>query len=144
MQLKNIEHNLRSQKGEIAPYHMPGFTATFKQFIQFSWPNFLQIRECTLLEDVDFTQLFSMIDLTSHSLSSVETQLNKRRLIDILPGNAPNGGQELVEIGRHVQRLWQAKLATDFPQKRYAVIFTEGDLGRDIDSHELTFFEIRS
>lgn len=144
MQLKNINHNLMHPRRVSAPYNMPGFTATFKEFIQFSWPNFLQIRACTLLEDVDLTQLFSMIELTANSLSSVETQLNKRRLIDMLPGNAPNSRQELIEIGRHVQSLWQAKLATEFPQKRYAVIFTEGDLDRQINSYELTFFEIRN
>ena len=120
---------------------LPPYTASFMEYLHNCWPTFLERRGCVVLSDVNSKDLAELLYLTQNSRASVETQLNRRRLIHMLPANAPVSPVELSLIGSMVKEMWQAKLRSDFPNKTFSVIFTEGKTGLDVDNFEITFFQ---
>lgn len=122
---------------------LPGYTATFAEFLEHSWPQFIVLHDCILLPETNYSYFFKLIQAKSHSLSTVEIELNKRRIIDLLPANAPINAEQVSAIGKQIQSMWQAKLETTYPDDQFSVIFYEGKSGNDIENFELTFFKIR-
>ncbi|MEM8860113.1 MAG: hypothetical protein AAGD96_17415 [Chloroflexota bacterium] len=120
---------------------LPPYTSSFMEYLQHCWPQFLHRQGCIVLGDVKGKDLAEMLYITQNSKASVETQLNRRRLIQLLPANAPVSVAELTQIGTMLKEMWQAKLRKDFPNKSFSVIFTEGKTGLDVENFEITFFQ---
>ena len=117
------------------------YTAPFMNYLNHCWPTFQERQGCIILNDVNGKDLAEMLYITQNSKISVETQLNRRRLIHILPANAPINPADLSVIGSTLREMWQAKLRKDFPNKTFSVIFTEGTNGLDVENFEITFFQ---
>lgn len=120
---------------------LPPYTASFMEYLHNCWPSFLERRDCVVLSDVSSKDLAELLYLTQNSRATVETQLNRRRLIQLLPANAPVSPVELTVIGSMIKEMWQAKLRSNFPNKTFSVIFTEGKTGLDVENFEITFFQ---
>ncbi|MEM7801178.1 MAG: hypothetical protein AAF633_18445 [Chloroflexota bacterium] len=128
-------------KGQHRP--LPGYTATFSEFMQHCWPEFTILHACILLPETNYAYFFQLIQSKNHSLSTIEIELNKRRIIDLLPANAPINVEQVTAVGKQIQNMWQAKLETSYPDDKFSVIFYEGKSGNDIENFEITFFKIR-
>lgn len=122
---------------------IPGYTSTLTEFMQYCWPQFTTLNDCILLQDTNYGYFFTLIQSSNRSLATIEIELNKRRLVEMLPANAPINRDQLLEIGQQIQKMWQVKLESSFPEDQFSVIFYEGKTGQDIENFELTFFKIR-
>lgn len=133
--------NLKTYSITEADVTLSSFTASFIEYMGICWPTFVKRKDCVVLNDVSIRDLADLLHLTQHSRASVETQLNRRRLIHMLPISGPISPVELTVIGTAIKQMWQAKLQNDFPDRTFSVIFTEGKTGLDVENFEITFFQ---
>ncbi len=110
-------------------------------FVKSCWPTVIERHGCYLLNDVNMLNLTEMMHIMGDSRASVETQLNRRRLVELLPANGPASPKELTALGLIVKEMWQAKLHQQYPDKLFSVLFTQGKWGDDVENFELTFFQ---
>ena len=103
------------------------------------WPSFVEYRDCIIrITHNDHEENFRR--LTSNGpveRGYVEERLNREELADIFCGKDLNMEQAL-HIGRLLEQMWQAKLAIDFPDRKFhfSFIVHEEDKVQDL---ELTF-----
>lgn len=74
----------------------------------------------------------------------VEAMLNHIHMIDINNGNpdAEHNEAQLIELGKVLKEIYAAKLAWQFPDLRFEVVF-EGEPGGDPADFQVTFWTVR-
>ena len=123
--------------------YFTSYTSSLMDFMRICWPEVTERQGCIIFSDVNMLQLAETLNIVGDSRSSVEAQLNRRRLIDMLPANGPVSARDLAELGQMIQAMWKAKLKAQFPNKTFSVIFSQGKTGIDTENFELTFFQNR-
>jgi hypothetical protein len=72
---------------------------------------------------------------------AVEAMLNHVHILDLFANSAGKATREqIVHVGKLLQEIWSCKLAHDFPQRTFEVVFTEGDPA-DLIAIEVTFYQ---
>lgn len=127
--------------GDTDHYFFTSYTSSLMDFVGGCWPSVMERNGCYLLSDVNTLNLTEMMHIMGDSRASVETQLNRRKLVEMLPANGPASPKELIALGKMIQEMWQAKLKQEFPNKVFTVLFTQGKWGDDVENFELTFFQ---
>jgi hypothetical protein len=112
-------------------------------FGELFWPRFVLFKDCVFWAPGD-PKLFEtwMVQLKGDK-QAVEAMMNHRHIIDLFPIAEPEvTRQQVVHIGKLLQRIWSCKLAHDFPDRTFEVVFTEGD-PVDLVGYEVTFYQRR-
>jgi hypothetical protein len=115
-------------------------------FGELFWPRFVLVDVCVFWADEDggLRESFEtwMVQLKGDK-RAVEAMLNHRHIIDLFPSAAPKATQpQLVYLGRLLREIWSCKLAHDFPNRLFEVVFSEGNAG-DLIGYEVTFCQKR-
>ncbi|MFN7855160.1 MAG: hypothetical protein ACK5OA_01010 [Acidovorax sp.] len=106
------------------------------------WPQFVEVKGMVFRGQVDDSVLDSW--LAGHSKRSVEATLNHLHLLDVQhPGVWAEATEaQLRYLGETLKAAWSAKLALDFPTRRFVVEYIQGTLEAPRE-HQVVFYELR-
>ena len=108
-------------------------------FGQLFWPRFVLFRDCVFWRAIDPAIFEKWLRQVNSEKRAVEAMLNHVHVLDLFPNSADKATrQQLVHVGKLLQEMWSCKLAHDFPQRTFDVMFTEGDPA-DLVAIEVTF-----
>jgi hypothetical protein len=95
------------------------------------WPDFVEHDCCILLAGGEESYA-GFMKQTGGNKQAVEAMINHLHVIDLVyqPDAEPRR-EQLVYLGRLLREMWQAKLAKEFPDRRFVVHFEEGGLSDD-------------
>lgn len=107
------------------------------------WPRIVLFRDYVLLEqsaDADAVEPWER-ELGGNK-SAVEAMQNHTHMIDLHTNGSAFNEAQLIELGRTLKEIYQAKLAHAFPNERFEVAFddTPGQLAED---YQITFWKVR-
>lgn len=101
------------------------------------WPEFAELDGCVFFSGVSEVGYRGFMEQTGGDKRAVEAVLNHRHILDLFVDAKPTR-EQVVYLGRLLREVWAAKLARDFPGRRFVVsFFEEGCL--DLLDYELSF-----
>jgi hypothetical protein len=108
-------------------------------FARLFWPAFVEHDGCVLFEGFSEASYTEFLEQTDGDRAAVEAVMNHRHIGDLFcgPDLEPTHAQ-LRHLGRVLVETWTAKLARDFPERRFSVTFPERELDELLD-YEITF-----
>jgi hypothetical protein len=105
------------------------------------WPAFVEHDGCVLLAGFSVESYRGFMDQCGGDRRRVEAVLNHRHVFDHFShADGSATAQQIVYLGRILKDMWEAKLARDFPSRRFVVSFPEGPYD-DIVDYEVTFWQ---
>ncbi len=106
------------------------------------WPRFVEHEGYVLRLGFEERALRSVEGNAASNRQGVEALMNHLHLNDLHYEAAASEAQ-LRHLGRVLKATHEAKLARDFPGRRFAVVFND-EPGLDLERYELTFFRVAS
>lgn len=119
-----------------------GNYATLIGYAELLWPDFTELDGCVFRGEVDATNHQAWMDRLDGDRAAVERVCNHVDLIYLLNDQSQATDAQLTYLGRLLQQMWRAKLAQDFPGRRFAVELHDDPTDPD-DEPLVTFSQIR-
>lgn len=121
-----------------------GCCGNFELAIAYSrlfWPDFTEYEGCVFFSDFSVDSYRGFMEQCKGDRRCVETAMNHRHVFDYFShagGSATEA--QVIYLGRMLREIWQAKLARDFPNRQFVVIFPEGPY-EDLITYEVSFWQ---
>lgn len=103
------------------------------------WPEFTELDGCVFFAGATEDNYQAFLKQTNGNKRAVETVLNHRHILDLFAGAQPTR-EQVIYLGRLLREVWAAKLARDFPDRRFVVSFPEEACEGLLD-YEVSFFQ---
>jgi hypothetical protein len=103
------------------------------------WPEFTELDGCVFLSGVTEETYRGFAQAAGGDKRAVEAVINHRHICDLFTESEPTR-EQIVYLGRLLREMWAAKLARDFPGRRFEVSFTEGE-DDDLLDYEVSFYQ---
>ncbi len=104
------------------------------------WPEFAELDGCVFFAGVTEAGYRGFMEQTGGDKRAVEAVLNHRHILDLFAGAQPSR-EQVVYLGRLLREVWAAKLARDFPDRRFVVSFPEEECESLLD-FEVSFSQM--
>jgi hypothetical protein len=120
------------------------FQGGLKAYQELFWPDFVEHDGCVLMgfEAADETTYQQWLQQTGGNKRKVESVMNHRHIIDLLPEAVESPTQSLiVAFGQLLRDVWDAKLKRDFPARRLCVSFPLQE-NKVLTDYEITFYQV--
>ena len=119
-------------------------TGTFQLAVGYStlfWPRFVEFEGYVLREGFTIESLRSFQQQSSPSRRSVESVMNHLHIAAIHYHDLSHcTADHALYLGRVLREIYQAKLAWQFPTRRFEVVFDES-AREDVMAYEITFYQ---
>ena len=120
-----------------------GTFAALTGYAELLWPDFTEFDDCVFRGEVDATNLQPWIDRLGGDRTAVERVCNHVDLNYLFQNQAAIATDtQLAYLGRLLQDMWEAKLAREFPDRRFAVELHDNPSDPN-DEPLVTFSQIR-
>ena len=108
------------------------------------WPEFLEFEDY-ILRAHQFSEdaMRSWEEATGGNKIAIEAVLNHVHVTDLFHNDQTGNETQVIDIGRTLQKMWRAKLAVEFPDRKFVVEFDDTP-GRDLLTYEVTFWQVRA
>ena len=126
---------------ETPPHWLQG-TGSFEQAIAYSfifWPEFVVVDDHVLRADAYEPDNFETWR-AGHDRTAVEGVLNHVHILDLFPACGSASETQLRSLGRTLARMLEAKLALEFPDREFHVLFNDEPCLDPID-YQVTFWQ---
>ena len=114
-------------------------------YAEFCWPSFVVVDDMVLRGYVGSVDLEEAVQywlkIAEGNKLRVEWMLNHEHFWHLMQ-NCPPTAEVAMHWGQLVREMWTAKLARDFPSRRFEVELHSGPDVERMD-HQITFFELR-
>lgn len=120
-----------------------GCVGSFELAIGYSlvfWPSFARIGQYVVVASVDEAAIKSWEDTGKYSRREIEAVLNHIHIDDLHGGDSPPSEAQARFIGRTLKSIYEVKLASEFPDTVFEVMFNDEPL-LDIIDYQLTFWQ---
>ena len=91
------------------------------------WPEFTELDGCVFFAGVTEAGYRGFMEQAGGNKRAVEAVINHRHSLDLFSVAEPSRNQ-VIYVGRLLREIWTAKLAHDFPDREFEVIFTNAAL----------------
>ena len=129
---------------DLTPVGWLWFAGTPGQAVAYAelfWPAFVEYDGCVLLAEPDPANFRDWMASTNGDRRAVEAVLNHRHVTDLFgERGAGMSREQVVHLGRRLRDMWAAKLARDFPARRFVVSFPE-DGCESLQDYEVSFYQ---
>ena len=103
------------------------------------WPDFVEHESCVFFADFSPDSYCGFMERCKGDRRAVESVMNHRHVFDYFSHHGGSATEaQIVYLGRLLRDIWQAKLARDFPGRKFVVDFFEGPF-EDLIQYEVTF-----
>jgi hypothetical protein len=117
---------------------IPGQAVAYAELF---WPEFVEYEGCVLLAAPDPANFREWMASTKGDRRAVEAVLNHQHVTDLFgERGAAMSREQVVHLGRRLRDMWAAKLAQDFPGRRFVVSFPE-DGRESLQDYEVSFYQ---
>jgi hypothetical protein len=96
------------------------------------WPEFAELDGCVFFAGVNEAGYHEFMKQTNGDKRAVETVLNHRHILDLFSGSQATR-EQVTYLGRLLREVSAAKLARDFPDRRFVVSFPEEECDSLLD-----------
>jgi len=132
--------------GDLTPLVWLSFVGSVGQAIAHAdlfWPAFVEHDGCVLKADrLDPANFSAWMTSTSGNRRAVEAVINHTHVSDLFGERGAEATREqVVHLGRVLRDVWAAKLARDFPGRRFEVSFPE-DGCEAVQDYEVSFYQV--
>jgi hypothetical protein len=128
----------------IDPESWVGCTGTFQLAVAYSlifWPAFYELDGMVFRARMDRATLDSWMKNCSGNRVQVEATANHIHLVDLHYAGSPDASVErIIFLGNVLKQTYAAKLAADFPGRRFVVDFYE-PADQQLGEYQLTFYQ---
>ncbi len=109
------------------------------------WPNFVEHKGCIFLAShFDEAKFNDWAESTNWNLTAIESVINHLHILDLFPNDSEATKEQIIYLGGNLKKMWEAKLAFDFPSAQISVIFDyDKDDPDGLLGFEITFFQKR-
>lgn len=110
-------------------------------YAELLWPDFVEHDGCILSAGFGEENYQTFLQAQKGDKRATEALMNHRHVVDLIPGAYESGPTEdqARYLGRLLREMWEAKLAREFPERRFVVLFEDG--GDDITDFVVTFHQ---
>ncbi|CAM5482281.1 hypothetical protein MAUB1S_08092 [Mycolicibacterium aubagnense] len=113
-----------------------GYTEVF-------WPRFVAFENYVLMEGFHLEGLRSFERNPEATRESIEQVMNHLHIADIQYCGCPDiAADKLIFLGEQLCEIYTAKLAFQFPDRKFAVEFYHPDNPDDLEDYQLSFFQV--
>jgi|SRR5580658_5664360 hypothetical protein len=112
-------------------------------YLSVFWPSFVEYDGMVFLgETVEEASVSSWLATTKGDKRSVEATLNHLHVLDVQhPGAWRDATEPQIKfIGQALKEMWEAKLARDFPTKKFVVELIEGT-SEKLEDYQVVFYQ---
>lgn len=104
-------------------------------FTSLFWPDFKIHDNCVFFENAFSQENYDLwMKTTGGDRKAVELVINHQHILELFPQHSPDPSEKLViELGKKLQEIWQAKLQRDFPKRRIVVEFPLNEVSDLLD-----------
>lgn len=130
---------------DLTPVGWLWFAGTAGQSVAYAelfWPAFVEHDGCVLLAGrLDPANFRDWMASTKGDRRAVEAVLNHTHITDLF-GERGAGAtwEQVIHLGRLFKEMWAAKLARDFPGRRFVVSFPEDEC-ESLADYEVSFYQ---
>ena len=133
--------------GDMSPESWAYSVGTYSLAVGYAnliWPKFIEIQGMIFRDDVSEEDVVAWLASASDNKKSVESMLNHLHIQDIQhPGIWTNATTTQIRyLGETFRASWSAKLALDFPNRRFSVEYFDSDTD-DLSESQVLFYELR-
>lgn len=117
-----------------------GCAGSFELAIGYSlvfWPTFNRMGSYIVIAGVSERAIRDW-EGAGHSRSQIEAVLNHLHIVDMQAGVPPPTEAQVIFLGRTLKSIWEVKLAADFPDRSFEVIFDDTP-GMNLTEYQITF-----
>jgi hypothetical protein len=105
------------------------------------WPDFVEHEGCVFFAGFSAESYRGFVAQCDGDRRRVEAVMNHRHVFaHFSHADGSATAEQVVYLGRVLKDIWQAKLARDFPGRRFVVRFDEGPF-EDLGGYEVTFWQ---
>jgi hypothetical protein len=119
-------------------------TGSFSLAVGYSevfWPRFTEFENYVLMESFSLAALRSFESLPQITRQSIERVMNHLHIADIQHGACTDiAADKLIFLGHRLREIYAAKLALDFPDRKFLVEFYCPEQSQDFEDYQLSFF----
>ena len=110
-------------------------------YIALFWPDFVEFDDCVFFSDFSEKSYLAFKEKSGGNRRRVETVMNHRHIFDYFShGGGKCSTEQILYLGRTLKKMWEIKLAADFPKRRFVVSFPEGPYD-DLQDYEVSFWQ---
>ena len=107
------------------------------------WPSFEEVDGYIVRSGVSRECLKSWASREGANRQSVEALVNHEHLADIQYVGCPDcSSDKLVALGRVLKEIYEAKLAYQFPNRKFCVSLYEPEDPEDLAAYEISFWQV--
>ncbi len=121
-------------------------TGSFSLAVGYSelfWPRFIEFENYVLLEGFGLEGLRSFERAPGATRHSIEQVMNHFHIADIHhEACADITADKLVILGSRLREIYAAKLAFEFPGRKFSVEFIQPDDPEELEDYQLTFSQV--
>jgi hypothetical protein len=122
-----------------------GCSGNFQLAVGYSrifWPQFVEFENYVLREGFSVNSLRDFERLHARNRRGVEAVFNHLHIADIQSHGCEDLTRErIVYLGRVLREVYQAKLAWQFPNRRFEVVFDDSFMENLLD-YQITFYQV--
>jgi hypothetical protein len=131
--------------GEISPEGWASCIGSYSLAIAYAtlfWPRFTEIQGMVFREGVTESHVNSWMASAGNDTQAVEATINHLHVVDIQAGGScePASEPQVRFLGETVRAAWAAKLAIDYPDRKFVVELIEGS-STNLREYVLQFYQ---
>jgi hypothetical protein len=134
--------------GAISPEGWPSCMGSYTLAIAYAtlfWPRFTEIQGMVFREGVTESHVSGGMESTGNDTRVVETTINHLHVVDIQAGGSSEVASEIQVrfLGETLRAAWAAKLAIDYPDRKFVVEFLEGTPA-NLGQYQVLFYQTQA
>jgi hypothetical protein len=105
------------------------------------WPSFVEFEQYVLRDGFSVESLRGFERCCSGDRKAIEAVMNHLHIVDLHHHMMEGVGRAtIVYLGHTLREIYRAKLAWQFPQRRFEVLFDDSNFD-DLTDYQITFFQ---
>ena len=109
------------------------------------WPDFIEYDDCVFLKDTFSVENFKDWTKTEYVVhfAQIESVINHIHILDLFASEKHDEitCEQIKYLGNKIREIYEVKLISNFPDKKFEVLFNGDEHLEDLLDYEITFFQ---
>jgi hypothetical protein len=109
------------------------------------WPDFIEYDDCVFLKDAFSVENFKEWTKTEYVVhfAQIESVINHIHILDLFTSEKQDEitYEQIKYLGNKIREIYNIKLKSDFPNRKFEVLFNGDEQLENLLDYELTFFQ---
>ena len=109
------------------------------------WPDFIEYDDCVFLKDTFSVENFKDWTKTEYVVhfAQIESVINHIHILDLFTSEKQDEitYEQIKYLGNKIREIYEVKLISNFPDRKFEVLFNGDEHLEDLLDYEITFFQ---